>query len=57
MGNFLILFILLVFSDLLDVHADGATDVMCNVIGYVHGIGGLMFNSGSNWFKLTCNIW
>ncbi|WP_434732259.1 TrbC/VirB2 family protein [Wolbachia endosymbiont of Zygogramma bicolorata] len=43
MGNFLvILFVVLIFSYAFDAHADGATDVMCNVIGYVHGIGGPM---------------
>ncbi|WP_410542110.1 TrbC/VirB2 family protein [Wolbachia endosymbiont (group A) of Pogonocherus hispidulus] len=40
MGNFLVILFIVFYA--FDAHADGATDVMCNVIGYVHGIGGPM---------------
>ncbi|MDR2978683.1 MAG: TrbC/VirB2 family protein [Rickettsiales bacterium] len=42
-GNSLkILLIVLIFSHVSDAHADGATDVTCNSIRYIHGIGGPM---------------
>ncbi|WP_353273306.1 TrbC/VirB2 family protein [Wolbachia endosymbiont (group A) of Agelastica alni] len=40
MGNFLVILFIVFYA--FDAHADGATDVMCNVIGYVHRIGGPM---------------
>lgn len=40
MRNFLVILFIVFYA--FDAHADGATDVMCNVIGYVHGIGGPM---------------
>ncbi len=40
MRNFLVILFIVFYA--FDAHADEATDVMCNVIGYVHGIGGPM---------------
>ncbi|MCA4773718.1 hypothetical protein [Wolbachia endosymbiont of Mansonella perstans] len=34
-----ILLIVLIFSHVFDAHADGATDVMCSSIRYIHGMG------------------